>query len=69
MIHHHTATLRFLLPLNLDREPRHGITRPFFETQRRPAGHDMLLLNAHPDLLTEPSPPQRDLTFFNLDLP
>jgi hypothetical protein len=63
-------TLRFTQPLRLHREPRQGITRPFFETPLRPAQHDMLLVNAHPDLLPagDPTPP-RDLTFFNLDLP
>jgi hypothetical protein len=67
----HTA-LRFTQPLNLHfpRAPRPDITRPFHETTRRPAQHDMLLLNAHPDLLPAPElPPPRDLTFFNFDRP
>lgn len=64
-----TAALRFTRPLNLDREMRQGITRPFQDTPLRPAGHDMLLLNAHPELTREPPAPQRDLSFFNLDLP
>lgn len=64
------TTLRFAQPLNLRTEFRPGITRPFFETPRRPAGHDMLMLTAHPDLLPDPTPAQpRDLTFFNLDRP
>jgi hypothetical protein len=69
MTHLQTA-LRFAQPLTLHRELPQGITRPFFETRRRPTQNDMLLLNAHPDLLPTPelSPP-RDLTFFNLDLP
>ncbi|MDF3056291.1 MAG: hypothetical protein K0R17_506 [Rariglobus sp.] len=66
-----TATLRFTQPLNLTPpQPRPGITRPFFETPRRPAAHDMLMLTTHPDLLPNPEPaPLRDLTFFNLDRP
>ncbi|MFA6960491.1 MAG: hypothetical protein WC205_07060 [Opitutaceae bacterium] len=64
------ATLRFTQPLNLQRTLRPDITRPFFETPLRPAAHDMLLVNTHPDLLPEPLPaPPRDLTFFNFDLP
>jgi len=66
------TTLRFAQPLNLDPQPRQaGITRPFFQTPLRPAGHDMLLLNAHLDLLpaTPELAPPRDLTFFNLDRP
>jgi len=68
------TALRFTQPLNLHfgrpPEPRPDITRPFFETARRPAQHDMLLLNAHPDLLPSPElPPPRDLTFFNFDRP
>lgn len=66
--------LRFAQPLNLHfrrpAEPRPDITRPFFETPRRRAQHDMLLLNAHPDLVPGPElPPPRDLTFFNFDRP
>jgi hypothetical protein len=64
--------LRLTQPLNLrfNRDPRPGITRPFYETPRRPAQHDMLLLNAHPELLPTPElPPPRDLTFFNFDRP
>jgi hypothetical protein len=65
-----TNALRFMQPLNLNHELRHDITRPFFETPRRPAQHDMLLLNPHPDLIPAPEPaPLRDLTFFNLDRP
>ncbi len=64
-----TATLHFTQPLRLHADLlRQGITRPFFETPRRPAAHDMLLLNAHHDLAPEPKP-LRDLTFFNLDRP
>ena len=66
------ATLRFAQPLRLEPRPdrRRGITRPFLETARRPAGHDMLMLTAHPDLLPDPEPaPLRDLNFFNLDRP
>jgi hypothetical protein len=68
------TALRFTQPLNLDlhprRETRPGITRPFFETPRRPAQHDMLLLNTHPELLPTPElAPPRDLTFFNFDRP
>lgn len=67
---HLTGALRFQQPLNLTRETRQGITRPFQDTPRRPAQHDMLLLNAHPDLLATPEPaPLRDLTFFNFDRP
>jgi len=69
MTHLQTA-LRFAQPLKLHRELPQGITRPFFETPRRPTRNDMLLLNAHPDLLPTPeSNPPRDLTFFNLDFP
>ncbi len=66
-----TATLRFTQPLRLHAERlREAISRPFFETPLRPATHDMLLLNAHPDLLPpEPPEPARDLTFFDLDRP
>jgi len=64
-----TATLHFTQPLRLHAIlPRQGITRPFLETPRRPASHDMLLLNAHHDITPEPAP-LRDLTFFNLDFP
>jgi hypothetical protein len=68
------TALRFTQPLNLHfgrpAEPRPGITRPFFDTPGRPAQHDMLLVNAHPDLLPAPDlPPPRDLTFFNFDRP
>ncbi|CAM3142229.1 hypothetical protein [Rariglobus hedericola] len=64
------TALRFTQPLNLRTELRPGITRPFFETPRRPAGHDMLMLTTHPDLLPETGTAQpRDLTFFNLDRP
>jgi hypothetical protein len=68
------AALRFTQPLNLNshprRETRPDITRPFFETRRRPAQHDMLLLNTHPELLPTPElAPPRDLTFFNFDRP
>ena len=69
----HRIALRLTQPLNLrfNRAPRSDdITRPFFETPRRPARHDMLLLNAHPELLPTPElPPPRDLTFFNFDRP
>lgn len=64
--------LRFTQPLRLTTHaaPRPGITRPFFETPRRPAGHDMLLMAMHPDLLPDPEPaPLRELNFFNLDRP
>ncbi|MBC8040656.1 MAG: hypothetical protein H7Y06_08950 [Opitutaceae bacterium] len=65
--------LRFTQPLNLhfNRETtRPDITRPFFETHRRPAQHDMLLLNTHPELLPTPElAPPRDLNFFNFDRP
>ena len=67
------TTLRFAQPLRLEPRPdrRLGITRPFLETPRRHhAGHDMLMLTPHPDLLPDPEPaPLRDLTFFNLDRP
>jgi hypothetical protein len=66
------TTLRFTQPLNLhfNRETRPDITRPFFGTHRRPAQHDMLLLNAHPEILPTPElAPPRDLTFFNFDRP
>ena len=64
-----TATLHFTQPLRLHTERiRQGISRPFFETPLRPATHDMLLLNAHHDLVPEPAP-LRDITFFNLDRP
>ena len=64
------SDLRFTQPLNLNRETRQRITRPFQDTPRLPARHDMLLLNAHPDLLATPEPaPLRDLTFFNFDRP
>lgn len=64
--------LRFTQPLRLttNTSNRPGIMRPFFETTRRPAGHDMLMLATHPDLLPDPEPaPLRDLNFFNLDRP
>jgi hypothetical protein len=62
-------TWRFTQPLRVDSEAlRQAITGPFFETPLRPAAHDMLLLNAHHDLLPEPAPLQ-ELTFFNLDRP
>ena len=62
--------LHFAQPLNLRPAFRPGITTPFFEMPRRPAGHDMLMLTAHPELIPEPAPAQpRDLTFFNLDRP
>ncbi|HSI08779.1 MAG: hypothetical protein ACAH89_08655 [Rariglobus sp.] len=66
------TALRFTQPLNLNfaREPRPDITRPFFETRRRPAQHDMLMLNTHPEFLPTPElAPPRDLTFFNFDRP
>lgn len=58
------------LPLNLDRIHHTDITGPFQETTRHPAGHDMLMLATHPDLLPDAQPvPLHDLNFFNLDLP
>lgn len=68
----HRIALRFTQPLNLhlNRATCADITRPFFETHRRPAQHDMLLLNTHPELLPAPELlPPRDLTFFNFDRP
>jgi len=65
-----TPGRRLTRPLNLNPERRPGIARPFFETPGRLAGHDMLMLSAHPDLIPETAPtPPRDLTFFNLDRP
>lgn len=71
-INHIPTPLRFAQPLNLQprREPHPAITRPFFQTRLRPAGHDMLIVNTHPDLLPAPDlPPPRDLTFFDFDRP
>lgn len=65
-----TNAPRFAQPLNRQPQTRPGITRPFFDTLFRPAGHDMLLLSAHLEFLPEPAPPRPgDLTFFNLDHP
>jgi hypothetical protein len=64
-----TDAPRFTRPLNLHRELRRDITRPFQETPRRPAAHDMLLLNLHADLLAAEPAAARDLAFFNCDFP
>lgn len=61
---------RFDRPLYLHTRPSDRITGPFYDRPLRPARHDMLLLNIHPEILPLPEPaPQRDLTFFNLDRP
>ena len=63
------TTPRFATLPNLNTHLSKEITRPFFDTARQPR-HDMLMLNAHPDLLPSPEPaPLRELLFFNFDRP